>query len=77
VFFDRKGAALYSLIAVTPPGSSRNQVLQQYYRVCEGSNFQEESPVEWFSQVESLVSQTRSMGEANTERCSMPWNARE
>jgi len=63
--FRSQGAALYSLDRRwTPPGSSRDQVLQQYIAFVKASNFQEESPVEWFSQVESLVSQTRSMGEA-------------
>ena len=42
----------------------RDRAVQQYIAFAKASNFQAESPVEWFSQVRFLLSQTRSMGEA-------------
>ena len=61
LFFLRKGAALHALLLVTPQGGPRDKILQEYIAFLKASNLQQESPVEWFSMVDSLAGETRSM----------------
>jgi hypothetical protein len=63
VFYYRKGSCLYALLVVTPPGEARDKVLQEYIAFVKASNLQQENLIEWFSNVESLVSATRSLNE--------------
>ncbi len=61
LFYLRKGAAFHALLLVTPQGGPRDRILQEYIAFLKASNLQQESPVEWFSMVESLAGETRSM----------------
>lgn len=60
-FYYRKGAALYALLIVTPQGEMRDRILQHYIAFLKASNLQQESLIEWFSMVERLAGETRSM----------------
>lgn len=61
LFYYRKGAALDALLIVTPRGETRDRILQEYIAFLKASNLQQESLIEWFSMVESLADDTRSM----------------
>ncbi|HTF66198.1 MAG TPA: hypothetical protein VK638_26285, partial [Edaphobacter sp.] len=68
VFYFRKGAALDALLIISPGGETRDRILQEYIAFLKASNLQQESLIEWFSMVESLVDQTRSMNAAEYKK---------
>jgi len=68
VFYFRKGAALDALLIISPGGETRDRILQEYIAFLKASNLQQESLIEWFSMVESLVDQTRSMNAAECKK---------
>jgi hypothetical protein len=61
LFYYRKGAALDALLIVTPHGETRDRILQEYIAFLKASNLQQDSLIEWFSMVEKLAGETRSM----------------
>jgi hypothetical protein len=51
-YFYRKATALQALLRVAPPGPEQDKVVRKFVAFLGSSNFQQESMLEWYAQVE-------------------------
>jgi hypothetical protein len=66
-YFYRKAAAMTALLRTTPPGPERDKLMRQAVTFLAGSTFRQESPLEWYAQVQTTASAVKELspGEYN------------
>ena len=60
-YFYRKATALQALLRVAPPGPEQDKVVRQFVAFLGSSNFQQESLLEWYAQVERTASAVKEL----------------
>ena len=62
LFFYRKATALDAALRVARAGPDREKVIRQYVALLKSSNLQQESPLEWYAQVQRSANSIRGLG---------------
>jgi len=60
-YFYRKATALQALLRVAPPGPEQDKVVRKFVAFLGSSNFQQESLLEWYAQVERTASAIKEL----------------
>ena len=60
-YFYRKATALQALLRVAPPGPEQDKVVRKFVAFLGSSNFQQESLLEWYAQVERTASAVKEL----------------
>jgi hypothetical protein len=60
-YFYRKATALQALLRVAPPGPEQDKVVRKFVSFLGSSNFQQESLLEWYAQVERTASAIKEL----------------
>jgi hypothetical protein len=60
-YFYRKATALQALLRVAPPGPEQDKVVRKFVAFLASSNFQQESLLEWYAQVERTASAVKGL----------------
>src|SRR6266404_5541006 len=60
-YFYRKATALQALLKVAPPGPEQDKVVRKFVAFLGSSNFQQESLLEWYAQVERTASAIKEL----------------
>jgi len=60
-YFYRKATALQALLRVAPPGPEQDKVVRKFVAFLSSSNFQQESLLEWYAQVERTASAIKEL----------------
>jgi hypothetical protein len=58
-YFHQKCVVYQALLQMIPPGPRRDQILETFMSFVGNSNLQQESPVEWFKHVQSMLNRVR------------------
>jgi hypothetical protein len=59
-YFHQKCVVYQALVELIPPGPQRDQTLEAFVSFVGNSNLQQESPVEWFMHVQSMLNRVRA-----------------
>jgi hypothetical protein len=62
LLFYRKATALDGALRVARAGPDREKVIRQYVALLKSSNLQQESPLEWYAQVQRSANSVRGLG---------------